>query len=523
MKQKILLTLFLASLVIASHAQRKQQKITAYAITAAQKGNSNWTEVRLVDITTGEEVQSVYESKKEIPVLNARTGKPIVKKDINNNFSTAKTEDGKNLLLTERRIVMVKGDRLDPATLVKPSAKERIVIRVNENNKFRDAQSYTIENNNVNNNSNTNTNVTRVNDGNRIIVYKRHVEHLKPVQTDQPFATNSAACAYDKKHDRLYYTPMGINQLRYIDLKSKNSSAHYFEDEPFGALRGRFDVPNQVTRMVIGSDGNGYALTNNGEHLIRFTTNKKAEIKDLGALTDDAENGSFSVRSKNGYGGDMIAGESGSLYLIAANRTVFKIDVKNMTAKYLGSIKGLPRGYSTNGAIADKETSIIVSSAQSTEGYYKFDLKTLQAEKLSTSENVFNASDLANGNLVKDKKKRNDEQPSPQVAQQAVSTTQQGKLDVIDGLNKYKMSVYPNPATNGVVNLLFGDYPRGRYQVQFMDVSGKIFNSQNVTINNKNQVQQFALPQLMGKGNYLVKVVGGEANGVMGIEQLVVQ
>jgi hypothetical protein len=343
------------------------------------------------------------------------------------------------------------------------------------------------------------------------------------VQTDKPFATNSAACAYDKKHDRLYYTPLGINQLRYIDLKSNTSCAYYFEDEPFGALASRWDVPNQITRMVIGADGNGYALTNNAEHLIRFTTNKKAEITDLGALMDDAEN-TLSVRSKNGYGGDIVAGESGKLYLITANRAVFAIDVKTLTAKYLGAITGLPRGYSTNGAIVDKETSVIVSSAQSTSGYYKFDLKTLQAEKVSAGETVFNASDLANGNLLKDKSKKNEEQQLVNTnSQPLVATTQADRFNAGNGLQQYKMSVYPNPVTNGTVNLLFADYPNGKYQVQFMDVSGKIFTSQIVNVNNKNQVQGFKLPQLMGKGNYLVKIVGGEANAVMGVEQIVVQ
>jgi hypothetical protein len=353
-----------------------------------------------------------------------------------------------------------------------------------------------------------------------MIIY-RHAGHPDIVQSDKPFATNSAAAAYDKKHERLYYTPLGINQLRYIDLKN-NSSVKYFEDEKFGVLAGRHDVDNQITRMVIAEDGNGYALTNSGEHLIKFGTNKKAEITDLGSLQDAAENGRNSIHSRNGYGGDMIAGESGRLYLITANRAVFSIDVNSMTAKYLGAITGLPRGYTTNGAIAETGTYIIVSSAQSTDGYYRFDLKTLQAEKVSTSQNVYNASDLANGNLIKDKKIKNEEQ-KPAEAPQQVATTAAERLAIRESSQKYKMSVYPNPATNGTVNLLFADYPVGKYQVQFMDVAGKIFNAQAVTISTKNQVQQFRLPQLMGKGNYLVKVIGGEANGVLGVEQLVVQ
>jgi hypothetical protein len=81
--------------------------------------------------------------------------------------------------------------------------------------------------------------------------------------------------AYDKKHERLYYTPMGINQLRYIDLKAKTPTVYYFEDEAFGTVSSFGDAPNQITRMVIASDGNGYALTNDANHLIKFTTGKK--------------------------------------------------------------------------------------------------------------------------------------------------------------------------------------------------------------------------------------------------------
>ena len=77
--------------------------------------------------------------------------------------------------------------------------------------------------------------------------------------------------------------------------------------------------------MVIASDGNGYALTNDANHLIRFTTGKNPVITDLGALSDDASNANFSVHSRKGYGGDMIADASGNLYLLTANRNVFKI------------------------------------------------------------------------------------------------------------------------------------------------------------------------------------------------------
>ena len=56
MKRIILLTAATTLFISLLHAQKrakKPQQTTAFAITGVQKGQSNWTEVRLVDITTG--------------------------------------------------------------------------------------------------------------------------------------------------------------------------------------------------------------------------------------------------------------------------------------------------------------------------------------------------------------------------------------------------------------------------------------------------------------------------------------
>ena len=177
-------------------------------------------------------------------------------------------------------------------------------------------------NTNVNTNINTNTNVNVTNHPNKTVIIRAAG---RPIQTDRPFATNSAALAYDKKHERLYYTPMNIAQLRYIDLKT--GKVYFFEDDQFGLVQGRGDVPNQITRMVIASDGNGYAITNDANHLIKFTTDKKAIITDLRPLTDDASNGSYSVHNSARFGGDVIADVNKNLYLVGADRTVYKINL----------------------------------------------------------------------------------------------------------------------------------------------------------------------------------------------------
>ncbi|TDH25558.1 T9SS type A sorting domain-containing protein [Segetibacter sp. 3557_3] len=460
MKSKILLSvLTIASLQL--NAQRHQQT-TAYALTASEKGNSSWNEVRLIDLNTGQELKRVFSSADNPEILNARTGKPVVKKD---------------------------------QTIAAEPETKRIVIYRNpiqsDGTPAQGAQS-------------------------RPIYMERKVYHrYAPVKMDKPFSTNSAACAYDKKHDRLYFTPMGINQLRYIDLKAKTPTVYYFEDEPFGVVSGQWDVKNQVTRMVI-VDGIGYALSNNAAHLLRFTTNKRAEITDLGAIADDEADDTHSISSSMSHGGDMIADEKGDLYVITANRAVFKIDVRALKATYKGAITGLPRGFSTNGATVEKGTSIIVSSANSTEGYYRFDLVTLQAEKINNDGTVFNASDLAGSALATAEKKDNKapEQLSiPVIAEERITNK----------LQRTAFSVYPNPARSGSdVRVSFSNQAAGRYTLQLLDIGGQLIDSRQISIAGKMQVQNYSLPKNLARGTYLLKVVG-ETQSQTGISSIIVQ
>ena len=491
MKQKTLLFFVMILLITTTFGQRNRKQESkennfGYAITAAEKGGHSWKEVKLVNIVTGEELQSVYNSKQEIEALNARTGKPIAKKS--NDLSKT------NLEVQKKKVVNLDQE----LNSTRPQEKVQVYH-------FDDSHVRTLVKTEVHN----------------VVIYRSGVID----QSDKPFATNSAAMAYDKKHERLYYTPMGINQLRYIELNAKSPKVYYFEDEAFGTVANSGDAPNQITRMVIASDGNGYALTNDGNHLIRFTTGKKPVITDLGALTDDAANAKFSVHSRGGFGGDMIADKDGNLYLIQANRNVFRFGIENKTAKYLGTIKGLPQGFSTNGAMVEEGSKVIIASSESTVGYYRFDLLTMQAEKVSTSPNVFNASDLANGNLAFDKKKKKDKkeeavEPVKEEVTDATEKTQQVIPDEV--ISDHAISVFPNPVTNSRVKVSFDNIPAGKYQVQVVDLAGKLVSNQQVNVATKGQVTELRLPRSLTAGTYLVKV-SNEANQVSTSAKILVQ
>ena len=482
MKQKFLLFLVMTSIITTLQAQKNDKKsksTTGYAITAAEKGGRSWREVRLVDITTGEVVKPIYDSKQESEPLNARTGKAVVKKELSpSNTYRSVYSSTPSSSTAQRRVV-----NLDQV-LDKANGKN---VHINPN----------------------------------VHSYARVVVIGQPQQTDKPFSTNSAALAYDKKHERLYYTPMSINQLRYIDLKS--GKIFYFEEESFGTVKHGGDAANQITRMVIAYDGDGYALSNDGNHFIKFTTGKKPTITDLGALTDDGANTRYSIHSGGGYGGDMVADVAGNLYLITANRNVFKINIESKVATHKGSIKGLPQGFSTNGAMVEEGSSVFIASSESTVGYYRFDLNTLQAEKVSSGADVFNASDLANGILAFDKKKKEKkvEETTPATVPDVTDAIAK-KGQPVETILKNGISVYPNPVTNGVVRLSFAEQPSGRYQVQLLDISGRLITSKDVTINGESQLEEFRFPELSVKGNYLIRV-SSEVNKVNVTNKIVVQ
>ncbi|HYD91465.1 MAG TPA: hypothetical protein VEA37_08265, partial [Flavobacterium sp.] len=206
MKRKILLLGLSALIVGALYAQKTQKKVTAYAITGTQKGQSNWTEVRLVDITTGDEVETIYQSKQELQILNARTGKPVVKKDIT-SVQNAKHANFSPEPLVATKVNAVVDEKIQANLEEKLKEKLGDKVRIEKvklaNGQYSVKVTHLNTNTNVNVNGNINTN---------IVVVDR-VPYLSSVQSDKPFATNSAACAYDEKHERLYYTPMGINQL----------------------------------------------------------------------------------------------------------------------------------------------------------------------------------------------------------------------------------------------------------------------------------------------------------------------
>ena len=329
----------------------------------------------------------------------------------------------------------------------------------------------------------------------------------------RPTETMVAAAAYDKNQNKLFFTPMRVGELRWLDLNAKGDAQKFYTvtSSLLNTNEALNDEANHFTRMVIAADGNGYALTNDGSRLVKFTTGKKVTITDLGPVMDDESNKTVSIQNKcTSWGGDMIADAYNKLYIIAANHYVFSLDVESRVAKQIGYITGLPANYSTNGAAVDKDGNIVVASANTFAGYYKFSLKDFVATFIEGSDMVYNASDLANGNLLYQKEA------------DAAKTYAVADFKPVVPVLTNEAHIFPNPVTNSEFNIYFDGQAAGKYNVTITDLSGKPLSNTIVTVNAKTQVERVALNKNFAKGVYMVKVTDAN-NKFIFTERIVVQ
>ncbi len=320
-----------------------------------------------------------------------------------------------------------------------------------------------------------------------------------------PTAYGVAACALDTRHNRLYFAPMHFSEIQYLDLSGKDASFTVVKKNLIPTPAATIYQPEetQLTRMVIAADGYGYTLSNDGNHFIRFSTAKKPVVEDLGKITDE-KGAAISIHEKDAaWGGDMVADAFGNLIVISAKHNVFSIDINAKTAKHIGAITGLPENYTTNGTVVDANGNLIVSSANVFDGLFSVDTKTLVATKIISDEKNFNASDLANGNLLSQKQ-----------YDQMHSIMAGGCVVTPANAEARKATVYPNPVTSNKFNVQFNNLDAGDYNVVLTNISGKSLQTTPITLSKGETTKTVTIGQKPIRGFYLVKVINASKKTV---------
>jgi hypothetical protein len=317
-----------------------------------------------------------------------------------------------------------------------------------------------------------------------------------------------AAAGYASFSKQLFYIPMQTPELRWVYLNgAENPTIFSLRSSVLSQLN--FNKPEeQITRMTIGKDGRGYALTNDAMHLIEFTTNEQPIVRDLGQLVDDASNALHSVHSPcASFGGDMVAGDDGNIYLITMRNQVYSFEPQKRIAKYIGSVQGLPQPFTSNGAAVSANGALILTCSNGNQNCYQVDPKTWEARPLFDKQpNGFNMSDLASGNLLA---RRSGIRENESAANQA--------------LGENVIHLYPNPLRGGSrLQISMTQAISGNHQMQLMDLSGKIINQQLVNFNAGKQNVQLDLPAEIAKGTYFVKMIDPAANTIQ-TSKLIIQ
>jgi hypothetical protein len=321
------------------------------------------------------------------------------------------------------------------------------------------------------------------------------------------FSSGVAAMAYDRKNNRIWYTPMFIDQLRYIDLKTMK--VFYVTDIAFTGMTAKnADQSNIVTRMVIADDGYGYALTNDASSFIRFNT-KKLTITNLGALTDASENNGVSVHNScSSYGGDMIADDDGNLIIVSARNTVFKVNIETKVAALLGSVKGLPKNFTSNGVVVNDQNQILISSAANADSWAVLSLANLTATAYKPEAGIWRSSDLANSNILQTRNHS--------------AATQEAINRIYPDDNSNKIMLYPNPVSDDRFTVQFSQLEAGNYIMTLNDVMGRQVVNRSVTINGVEHAEVINLNSASAKGVYLIRLTSQNSKMVY-TKKIVVQ
>lgn len=332
-----------------------------------------------------------------------------------------------------------------------------------------------------------------------------HKGEVRESEEDSNPLGGSVAClAYDAKTNRLFYVPQLLSEIRYLDLNEPRPSFTRLGNQSLNLLHNKEDVAGQISRMTIGADGFGYALSNDGEHLIRFTTKGNPVIQDLGTLIDNPSNKVLVRSSCTSWGGDIVGAADGSLYLVTVRNHIFKINTQTKKCDYIGLIKDLPQEFTSNGSSVDENGQLLISCGttygKNFPSVFQVDMNTLVAKPLDLNgQEADNISDMASSNLLFQKTGKDAET----VAGPSFSNSVTSEASTASSIQ-----VFPNPVHHGKFQIRTTQMmEKGDYQLMIQDVSGNPVMKAKMTLSAKGDTHSFSFPSRNAKGVYFLQII----------------
>ena len=294
-----------------------------------------------------------------------------------------------------------------------------------------------------------------------------------------------ASLAFDQKNNALVFVPMFSSNIYVMNNRTKEITL--VENTAIKSVQCTID--SHITRMTATKDGIIYAMSNSGSQLIKISSeNGKYSVKDLGTIKDISTNTDKKLSTmQTGFGGDMVADADGNLYVFSAFNNVFKINVRNLTSEFMGTVSGLPENYTSNGAAVNANGDIVVGNARG-EGLYEINFKTLEAKAVS-GDFKMPIYDLASSYFLNDK---------------AVSTS-----EMFTGIE-----IYPTKVNQQFFNIkINNEKVKGNLKVELADYMGNKLMKQNINVVRNNSEFKINLSKY-NAGVYIVNIQDAAGNAI---------
>lgn len=304
-------------------------------------------------------------------------------------------------------------------------------------------------------------------------------------------AVTMAALAYDPSNNNLVYMPMFSSNIYLLHPQTKEITLI----ENNVARVSSCDINSHITRMATGYNGNIYAVNNAGTQFLEISKKSgQYVVNDLGIIKDDASNGKNSFTAiTTGFGGDMIADADNNFYVFSASGNVFKVVTKELKAKFIGKIAGIPDNYSVNGSAVNSQGKIVIASAKGA-SLYEVDLETLQAKELA-GEKGLHVYDLASKYFVNDKAS-------------AVNTLT-------------NLDIYPTRVDEQYINVHVNNKSvKGNIKLNVFDMAGKNVMNQNLSVRDGSLDEKVYLKGLVS-GAYIINITDGTGKVILNKKVLV--
>ncbi|MGN7867103.1 T9SS type A sorting domain-containing protein [Chryseobacterium sp. 22458] len=289
-------------------------------------------------------------------------------------------------------------------------------------------------------------------------------------------AVTMAALAYDPSNNNLVYMPMFSSNIYVLHPQTKEITLI----ENNVARVSSCDINSHMTRMATGYNGNIFAVNNAGTQFLEISKKDgNYTVNALGIIKDDTSNGKNSFTAmETGFGGDMIADADNNFYVFSASGNVFKVITKELKAKYIGKIAGIPDNYSVNGSAVNAKGKVIIASAKGA-ALYEVDLETLQARELP-GEKGLHIYDLASKYFVNNK---------------ATAVNTLTNLDI-----------YPTRVDEHHINVHINNKNvKGNIKLNVFDMSGKNVMNKSLSVRDGSLDEKVDLKDLVN-GAYIVSI-----------------